>query len=182
MRSACHRAGAADRRRIFETPRAYSIGLSATPERDDRDVDEADVDEIAADRPLPGDDVLYNELGPIVYQMSYAEAVEKGVLAPFVIEHYGLSLEQQERRRYDALSREITDLRRDLETRTRRGLALIRWCRSAAGLRDPRARRFVALTTERKVFLYRATARIGAVEQLSVWRLILLRWQSTRRQ
>jgi hypothetical protein len=98
--------------------------------------------------------------------MNYAEAVELGVLAPFVIEHYGLTLRPEERNRYDKLSREITDLRRDLETKTRRGLALLRWCRSASGQRDPRAQRFLSLTNERKLFLYRAQARLLAVQQL----------------
>jgi superfamily II DNA or RNA helicase len=164
----CHRAGAAERRRLFETQRAFTIGLSATPERDDRETDEVEFSDssLPLEPRIAGDDVLFSELGPVVYEMNYAEAVNKGVLAPFVIEHYGLTLRQDERARYEKLSREITDLRRDLETRTRRGLALLRWCRSASGQKNSKARRFLSLTSERKLFLYRAEARILAVRQL----------------
>ncbi|HEV2548663.1 MAG TPA: DEAD/DEAH box helicase [Stellaceae bacterium] len=161
----CHRAGALERRRLFETPRAYSIGLSATPERDDRDDSDLELDEADLRKPS-GDEVLFSEIGPVVFEMNYAEAIRESVLAPFVIEHYGLSLSADERHRYEKLSREITDLRRDLETRTRRGIALVKWCRSARGRSDPRARRFISLTQDRKLLLYRAEARIRAVREL----------------
>lgn len=164
----CHRAGAAERRRLFETPRAYSIGLSATPERDDRTAEDLAPSEVneQEEQAIAGDEVLSSELGPIVYEMNYADAVRDGVLAPFVVEHYGISLAPNERNRYENLSREITDLRRTLETRTRRGIALIRWCRSASGQKDARARRFISLTNERKLLLYRLDARLQAVREI----------------
>jgi superfamily II DNA or RNA helicase len=162
----CHRAGAAEMRKLFEAPRAYTLGLSATPERDE---DQDDVEnEIEAPEPqatasLP---VLERELGPIFYEMNYAEAIRLGVLAPFTIEHYALSLNSKEKNQYTAMSEEITDLRRALETPSRRGLALIRWCRSRAGAKDSRARRLISLITERKQLLYRIEQRFKAVERL----------------
>jgi superfamily II DNA or RNA helicase len=164
----CHRAGAAERRRLFETTRAFSIGLSATPERDDRDADDLEFSdsEFSSERRVAGDDVLLTELGPIVYQMNYAEAVDKGILAPFVVEHYGLALSPRERNRYEKLSREITDLRRELERPSRKGLALLKWCRSASGQKDPKASRFLFLTNERRIFLYRAEQRLLAVRRI----------------
>jgi superfamily II DNA or RNA helicase len=164
----CHRAGSAEMKRVFHTPRAYSLGLSATPERDDETDDfESELTTIPEDRPVPFDEtVLARELGGIVCELNYAEAIRAGVLPPFRIVHYGLTLSPQERQRYDEISREIKDLRADLETRNRKGLALIRWCRSRAAAGNPKAARLVALTTERKRFIYKIQQRGVAVSQI----------------
>lgn len=159
----CHRAGASQRRKLFQATRRYTLGLSATPERDD-ETESDDLDSLTA--APSGDEVLATEIGPIVFAMNYAEAIEKGVLSPFTIEHYGLALDPAERDRYDRLSREITDIRRELEGKKRRGTALLRWCQSAAGQRDPRAQRFLFLTSERKFLLYRIKARFEAVKAI----------------
>jgi superfamily II DNA or RNA helicase len=161
----CHRAGAAEMQKLFDVPRAFTLGLSATPERDD----EVDVDDEMIS-PLSefdvGQSVLEREIGPIVYEMTYAEAIGAGVLAPFGIEHYALSLSAMERTKYTAISQEITDLRRELETGSRRGLALIRWCRSAGGSKNPKARRLIGLISDRKRLLYGSEQRFEAVDRL----------------
>jgi superfamily II DNA or RNA helicase len=162
----CHRAGAAEMKRVFATKRAFSLGLSATPERTEDPTPDSEEDEAPAgqDEPTPFEEsVLGQELGPVVFEMNYAEAIRRGVLPPFRIVHYGLSLGPQEREKYDGLSREIKDLRDELETGTRRGLALIRWCRSRAGQQNPRAVQLLALTSERKRLLYRIGERFQAV-------------------
>jgi superfamily II DNA or RNA helicase len=161
----CHRAGASEMQKLFDVPRAFTLGLSATPERDDEvDID----DEVSSARSEGGADqsVLEREIGPIVYEMTYAEAINAGVLAPFGIEHYGLSLSATERAKYTAISQEITDLRRELETGSRRGLALIRWCRSASGSKNPKARRLIGLISDRKRLLYSSEQRFKAVDRL----------------
>ncbi len=166
----CHRAGAAEMKHVFATKRAWSLGLSATPEREndvslDEDDEPAPADD--ADEPVPFEEsVLGRELGPVVFEMNYAEAIQKGVLPPFRIVHYGLSLGPKEREKYDHLSRDITDLRNELETGSRRGLALIRWCRSRAGAENPRAMQFISLTSERKRLLYRIEERFNAVRAI----------------
>ncbi|WP_207455053.1 DEAD/DEAH box helicase [Azospirillum sp. SYSU D00513] len=158
----CHRAGASERRKIFETQRRFSLGLSATPERGDEFDDSANNDE--AYQMPSGDAVLAAELGEVVYQLNYAEAIKTGTLADFKIEHYGLALTTDERNKYDQISQSISDLRRELEGRNKRGEALLRWCRSAAGRNDPRAHQFIQLTTERKILLYKMTSRVDAVK------------------
>ncbi len=157
----CHRAGAAAMQRVFETPRLASLGLSATPERDD---DHDDVEENTPSQ--AAQNVLATELGPVIYELNYATAIREGILPPFTVEHYGLSLQPPEAQRYDRLSREITDLRRVLETGTRRGLALLRWCRSKAAAKNPQAAQFVALTSQRKRLLYQMEQRRAAVLRL----------------
>lgn len=161
----CHRAGSAEMKKIFDTPRAYSLGLSATPERDN-DASESDDESPfdSDDEPMLFEDtILGKELGPVVFEMNYAEAIAKGVLPPFRIVHYGLSLNPKEREKYDRVSRDITDLRSELETGSRRGLALIRWCRSSAGAKNSRAQQLLSLTGERKRMVYRIEERFNAV-------------------
>ncbi|HEV8573476.1 MAG TPA: helicase-related protein, partial [Dehalococcoidia bacterium] len=166
----CHRAGAPEMRRIFQTKRRYSLGLSATPERDTDEIEEleAEVPSMATETQAASfdDSVVGREMGGIVWEMNYSDAIRLGVLAPFRVVHYGLSLTADERRRYDSLSDEIRDLRRELETPNRRGLRLIRWCRSKAGARDPRARRLIYLTVERKALLFRMEQRYAGVREI----------------
>ncbi len=159
----CHRAGSAIMRDVFRTRRAYSLGLSATPERDEPS-DEEDESASAINPPFDAT-VLGQELGNVVFEMNYAEAVGLGVLPEFRVVHYGLALKPDERERYERMSRELKDLRGELETRDRRGLALIRWCRKVAP-RNPRAARLVALTGDRKRLLYRMQERSAAVAHL----------------
>jgi superfamily II DNA or RNA helicase len=167
----CHRAGAKEMRRIFETERVFSLGLSATPER------ESDYSEREGDLTEPVDDENYNsvtfdesvigkELGPVIYELNYAEAIRLGVLPPFRIIHYGLSLLPSERTSYEKASREITTLRQDLERPGRRGLGLIRWCRSGAAANNPAAARLLALTSQRKRLVFRMAQRTSATVRI----------------
>jgi len=165
----CHRAGAAEMKKVFRTRRAFSLGLSATPERTDdpapEDEDNAAVSD-EKDATLFDDSTLGQELGPVVYELNYAQAISRGVLPPFQIVHYGLSLGPKERETYDGLCRQIKDLRQELETKNRKGLALIRWCRSPSGAKNPRALQFLSLTSERKRLLYRMEDRFNTVLQI----------------
>ena len=100
----CHRAGASEMKHVLTTKRSYSLGLSATPERTD---DPGDSDDDGAgekqDEPLSFDEsVLGKELGPVIFELNYAEAIRRGVLPPFRIVHYGLSLTSKDRERSTA--------------------------------------------------------------------------------
>jgi len=66
---------------------------------------------------------LEQQIGPIVYELNYAEAISAGVLPSFTIEHYALTLSSSERQKYIAVSREITDLRRALENSITAGVS-----------------------------------------------------------
>jgi superfamily II DNA or RNA helicase len=166
----CHRAGAVEMQKIFQTQRVASLGLSATPERDnDLNDEEEPTSESKEDVFLPvefEDTVLGKELGPVVFELNYAEAIKLGVLPPFEIRHYGLSLRPHESAQYDRVSREIKNLREQLEKPGRRGLGLIRWCRSRAAANNPAAARLVGLTTERKRLLFRIEERATAVVRI----------------
>jgi superfamily II DNA or RNA helicase len=163
----CHRAGAAEMRRVLRTNRAFSLGLSATPERESDFAEQGDdLLELSGDKdygPITFDEsVLGRELGPVIFELSYARAIKLGVLPPFRIVHYGLGLKPPERANYDRVSREITTLRQDLERPGRRGLGLIRWCRSKAAANNPSAARLLGLTAQRKRLLFRMEDRTRA--------------------
>lgn len=172
----CHRAGADQMSRIFETPRKFSLGLSATPERDQADDDEdpsdsdpADVRQAAFDETLLG-----RELGPIIYELDYQAAIEKGILARFILKHYGLPLVPEERLRYERLSREISELRKSLQSQVRGrpmdGGMLVGWARRVASrggsAMAEQASQYVRATGQRKLLLYHAKARAAAVSRL----------------
>ena len=93
----CHRSGAAEMSKVFKVERRWSLGLSATPERED-DVD-AGYDE----------SLLGRELGPIIYEFNLADALREALVPKFTINHYGLPMTPAERTKYEALTRSITD-------------------------------------------------------------------------
>lgn len=164
----CHRAGAAEMRRVFETRRAYSLGLSATPERESDAADESENgEENDLSDVIPFEStIIGQELGNVVFELNYAEAIQQGILPPFRIVHYGLPLSEPELKEYKQVSREISDLQGDLQTRNRKGLGLVRWCKSQASRGDRRAARYISLLGDRKRLLYTTESRSAAVVQI----------------
>lgn len=170
----CHRAGAAQMSQVFQTKRAYNLGLSATPERD-AEFAEADDENAPAELETFDESVLGRELGPIIFELDYRQAIDAGILARFEIEHFGLPLEPEERAEYDKVSREITELRRTLQSQpSMRGLdggMLVGYARKVAarggsGL-AAQAAQYVYLTSRRKRLVYEAKARVEAVCRLA---------------
>jgi superfamily II DNA or RNA helicase len=156
----CHRAGAKEMSQVFKTERAWSLGLSATPERED-DVD-AGYDE----------SLLGREVGPIIYEFNLADALHEGLVPKFAINHYGLPMTAAERNRYETLSRSISDamstLRNYRDARTDGDF--FSWARSIAvrnkGEMGAVALRFVADSSKRRELLNRMRSRHKAVERL----------------
>ena len=95
----CHRAGAQERKSIFNVKFKYTLGLSATPERYDEKYNESE---------------LASHLGNIIYELTYAQALELGIIPPFKINHYALALKTKERTEYEKLSRSINNLKQEL--------------------------------------------------------------------
>jgi superfamily II DNA or RNA helicase len=159
-----HRVGAPEMSMVLDTPRSYTLGLSATPEREEDDSEAAEGMHTAKR--------LRAEIGEIVYEMSFAQAIRWGVLPPFEIHHFGLSLTAEEARRYQALTRTINDARKQLlaasptARKTGGGDQLVVWARRVSGRSDTGfaglAAKFINDTTRRKQLLYRAANRSGA--------------------
>jgi superfamily II DNA or RNA helicase len=160
----CHRAATPTFSRIFEVPRAASLGLSATPERDNAEGEGTDADQLPKE--------LRDEIGEVVHELSFAEALADGILPPFELIHCGITLEMEERARYSLISRRISERRKELAATL--GLA-------PGGLSFPRlqalagkgghpaanlAAGFVADIASRKELLYRAANRTACVLEL----------------
>jgi len=146
----CHRAGAPSFSKVLRTPSTYRLGLSATPDREELDED---------GEPLTYDEqVVGQQLGGVVYRFSLRDAREAGWLPDYVLHHHGVPLTDQERARYEALTRRVDDAAESL-----RGLgAETARARQLAAREDAvgeAARVWVGLTAERKDLLYRAEAR-----------------------
>ncbi len=175
----CHRAAATVMSEVFKVQRAYSLGLSATPEREefqisidnDDSIDDKEESEISVANSFD-DSILGKELGPIIYELNFNNAIERGILPKFEIRHYGLPLTQEETANYESLSREITELREFLQQSSKAagkldGASLVGWARKVASNPNnklsSKASMYVQKTTSRKQLLYHAKARTVAV-------------------
>lgn len=156
----CHRTGASEMSQVFKTERAFSLGLSATPERED-DVDTG-----------YDDSLLGKEIGPIIYEFNLADAIREGLVPKFTINHLGLPMTPAERSRYESLSRSISDAMSALRNhRDSRGDGdFFSWARSVAARNKGEigsiAIRFVSDSSRRRELLNRIEARHRAVERL----------------
>ncbi|MBE3143650.1 MAG: DEAD/DEAH box helicase [Planctomycetes bacterium] len=163
----CHRAGAPEMSRVLETERAFVMGLSATPERDD------ETDDQEANTAYE-DTLLGKHLGRVIQELTYEKALKLNLIPPFTIRHYGLPLTPKEQQKYDDLSRSITDARNELQAfappDARAGKPFYRWARQAAekkaGDIGTKAKRFVLDTSRRKSLLYKMDNRQRAVLEL----------------
>lgn len=158
----CHNSGSRANRKIYATPAAATLGLSATAARP-REVDDDGVLVPVAEQ------AHMKALGPIVYRLTVADAQAQGLLPPFEICHHGVSLDAQEAEAYAQLSQQVSDaLKRASQLGVTRGqvpLAAMgggRW----TGDQSAAARGVQASVIARKHFLYlrpernRVTARI----------------------
>ncbi|TMQ02863.1 MAG: DEAD/DEAH box helicase [Deltaproteobacteria bacterium] len=158
----CHRANAEQARRIFESKPAFTLGLSATPEDADDDLSVPSNEAYASSAVGQG-------LGPIIYEFTLRQCLDAGLLTPFELWHIGLPLMDAERREHASLSREISELRSDLERRHRIGrskVSFLPWCQALAQRNDATAAKFTQLTGQRKRLLYRAFSRLAATRAL----------------
>lgn len=157
----CHRAGAKEMSQVFKTARRWSLGLSATPEREDDD-------DAGYDESLVG-----KEVGPIIYEFNLADALKEGLVPKFTINHLGLPMKPAERTRYEALSRSITDSMSKLRSHRDSGSSggdFFSWARNVAvrnkGEMGAIAMRFVSDTSKRRELLAHIESRHDAVQKL----------------
>jgi superfamily II DNA or RNA helicase len=156
----CHHAGASEMSKALKTKCRWSLGLSATPEREDDD--DAGYDQ----------SFLGKKLGPIIYEFNLADALREGSVPKFRINHYGLSMTPNERQRYEALSRSITDAMSQLKAQrdSRSDGDFFSWARSVASRNQGDigaiAIRFISDVSKRRELLNHLQARRNAVTQL----------------
>ena len=146
----CHRAGAKFFSKVLDAPATFRLGLSATPEREE--VDE-DGEPISFDEQLVG-----RKLGEVVYRFTLRDARSIGWLPDYVLNHQAVRLHEEERQKYESLTRQIdeaADQLRDLGGDTLRARQLS----GRDGELGEAATAYVGLTSRRKDLLYRARER-----------------------
>lgn len=88
----CHRYGSPENSRVLDRGFEWTLGLSATPERE--------YDEGFAERLVP-------QVGPVVFTYDYATARRDGVISPFALWNYRVPLLRTEQTEYDELTNRI---------------------------------------------------------------------------
>lgn len=156
----CHRAGAKEMSKIFNTKRKFNLGLSATPEREESSNKHNEQNNNNYNKSLLG-----RELGPIIFELNVKQALAMGILPEFEIIHIGISLNSNERYKYGQLSRVIRKLDEDIRNKSDRritGENMMAILRSYAKKNDSvgmLARQYIYKTNERKQLLYKAESR-----------------------
>lgn len=173
----CHRLHGQVMRKTFDIKRKYSLGISATPERESQPDAFDDEDENAGERLFENEDiedVVREELGDVFFEMGYEQAIRDGFLPEFEIHHIALPLTEEESVKYRRISDEITDLRSALleYPGAPSGGELSGWARmkiSRAKTTDDlrgQCAKYIAKTAERKTLLYHANSRKTAVKKI----------------
>jgi superfamily II DNA or RNA helicase len=146
----CHRAGAPSFKQALSLGKKFRLGLSATPEREELGED---------GEPLVFDEqIVAKKIGRVVYSFGLAEARSAGRLPDYEIQHHGITLLPDERKKYDDQSGEVDDVSRRLRAagvEPGRARAVLNKGGAAAEL----ARAYLVKTAMRKDLLYRAAER-----------------------
>jgi superfamily II DNA or RNA helicase len=146
----CHRAGAPSFKYALKLGKKFRLGLSATPEREELGED---------GEPLIFDEqIVAKKLGRVVYSFGLAEARIAGRLPDYEIQHHGIELLPEERKKYDDQSGEVDDVSRRLRAAgvdPGRARAIL----NKGGIAAELARVYLAKTAMRKDLLYRAAER-----------------------
>ncbi|TKB47991.1 DEAD/DEAH box helicase [Ferrimonas sediminicola] len=150
----CHHLKASQSSRVLTIPRRYSLGLSATPEDDDKSYNES---------------IVGQQLGPIIFEFSLLQALNQGLIPEFSIEHLGLPLTNEEEQQYQRLSRQIRQDRDALPPSTLSGGAFWGWLQRLSqkgGESGPLAARILSNTAKRDELLYGMRSRFEAVHRI----------------
>lgn len=153
----CHRLGAPATSRVFDQSYDYTIGLSATPER-------------RSD--FGFEEILVPNLGPIIYNYSYADAVRDEILSPFDLEKYTATLLRREKLKYEELSETIRKLTEVLRSRypSLRTASSNNFFQIMGSLKkryeDEDIEKFTVLTTRRKEILHRAENKFRCLQHV----------------
>jgi superfamily II DNA or RNA helicase len=153
----CHRAGAESNARIFDASFGATLGLSATPDRDD-----------------DGDHTyVYPNLGRPVFTYPLLRALDDGVLAPLRSVNLYVDFTAQERDQWEATAEALTNAMRslrwehpDLDFDAPDIFARIG---RLAELEEPAALRVVALLSNRRELLANSQGRRDCTAALFNW-------------
>jgi len=147
----CHRYGSLRFSSLLKFPYKYTLGLSATPER------ESD---------YGFEEYLRPYIGRVIFEYTYDQAINDGVISPFEIINYGIKLRGKEKDDYRRISEKIKDLRTILEAkypsiRYMKGKYIAELKKRESS--DQQVKQFLELSIERKRMLYNSDSRIDCL-------------------
>jgi len=147
----CHRIGARESRKALSCNKKGTLGLSATPEREDT-----------------GLSVVGELLGKVLVQYKYADALNDGVIPPFTLRAVQAPLTQKERNEYDRLQRMIVNLTKSLSAKYGNGGNLVATCQGLLkkGVADAEIGTFLRTIREQKELLNSSKNRFGILDIL----------------
>ena len=147
----CHRMAAPSFQRVFDINYHKSLGLSATPEREDS-----------------GLEILTNLLGDIIYEYGYEDALKAGVISDFKVCAVQIPLTPFEKKEHDTAHQTIVNLSRRLNARYGSRGNLIITCQRllANGTDDKDVGSFLVSIQKRKEILNTAFNRFKALDLL----------------
>ena len=153
----CHRVGTEGNARVFDIPADWTLGLSATPERDDGGHHA----------------YVYPGLGKPVYRYPLLQALNDRVLAPVRSISLYVDFSSAERARWQELTTEIGKLLQRLEARfpalANASQGLLLELNRLAEEGDPAAGKVLALLTDRRQLLAEAKSRLACADALLEW-------------
>jgi superfamily II DNA or RNA helicase len=153
----CHRYGSKENSKIFNRRYAYTLGLSATPERHSD---------------FGFEKILVPNLGPIIFSYPYLDALRDGIIPPYKIIRLRVNLLEVEKIKYENLSRKISGILEKLLS-TYPELDVVdekRFFQKIGKLKaltnDPLIDAFTVAVNKRKEVLHRAANKLLALEWL----------------
>jgi superfamily II DNA or RNA helicase len=154
----CHRSGSEYNSRIFDGDYDFSLGLSATPERDD----EGHIE------------FVYPGLGEPVYRYPLLTALDDGVLAPVVSVNLYVDFDIDEQKSWDRQTTEIGASFQNLKRQFPQLLLvpdalLLARIGKLAKKEVPAARSLLKLLSDRKQLLSSARARLACQRSILEW-------------
>lgn len=134
-----------------------TLGLSATP-----------TEKPQSERDLsPDEETMFDQLGDPFYSLTYSEAIDRELIPSFKINYVGFNLTSKEQEAYDSLSRDITDLLKDIRAQYSNRLfqlsgnlhQKLNIIHNRNDGENPNIGQFFTLTQERRELVQNAVAR-----------------------
>ena len=108
----CHRYTGEKFQQIFDCRYNATLGLSATP------IEEENIQETEINTTNDANSAtLFNNLGPIFYNLNYKEALNEGIISQFTVNYIGVELTKVERIEYDVKTKKLAKVLEKIRVR-----------------------------------------------------------------
>ncbi|KXA93542.1 hypothetical protein AKJ64_00310 [candidate division MSBL1 archaeon SCGC-AAA259E17] len=153
----CHRAGSEKNSNIFETFYDYTLGLSATPER-------------KSDYAF--EEILTKNLGDIVYDYSYSDARNDGIIPSYRLKRIAVPLTEKEYEHYEKYSDKLKKISKVLFNRypELEKVAGDEFFKTLGKLKkthdDDLIKKYTTLSNQRKAIIHESKSKLSCLKYL----------------